>query len=83
LASNEELQAALLEDKSSLIMETEMAIKQECLARLEPGRTLFLFVFYFVVKPELLPITILVIKVDQKILFYPWLEIPIRCLVTV
>ena len=38
LASNEELQAALLEDKSSLILETEMAIKQECLARLEPGR---------------------------------------------
>jgi hypothetical protein len=37
LASNEELQAALLEDKSSLILETEMAIKQECMARLEPG----------------------------------------------
>ncbi len=38
-ASNEELQAALLEDKSSLILETEMSIKQECLARLEPGET--------------------------------------------
>ncbi len=79
MASNEELQAALLEDKSSLIMETEMAIKQECLARLEPGRTLLLFVFYFVVKPELLPIRILVIKVNQMLLFYPWLEIPSRC----
>ncbi len=79
MASNEELQAALLEDKSSLIMETEMAIKQECLARLEPGRTLFLLFFYSEVKPELLPIRILVIKVNKKILFYPWLEIPIRC----
>jgi hypothetical protein len=39
LASNEELQAALLEDKSSLILETEMGIKQECLSRLEPGKT--------------------------------------------
>lgn len=34
----EELQAALLEEKSSLILETEMAIKQECLARIETGK---------------------------------------------
>ena len=34
--SNEEIQAALLEDKSSLIQETELYIKEECLSRLEP-----------------------------------------------
>ena len=33
--SSEEIQAALLEDKSSLIQETELAIKEECAARLE------------------------------------------------
>lgn len=38
-SAHEELQAALLEEKSSLILETEMAIKQECLARIEPGKT--------------------------------------------
>ncbi len=39
-SANEELQAALLEEKSSLILETEMAIKQECQARIEPGKLL-------------------------------------------
>ena len=33
--SSEEIQAALLEDKSSLIQETELAIKDECAARLD------------------------------------------------
>ena len=33
--SSEEIQAALLEDKSSLIQETELAIKEECAARLD------------------------------------------------
>ena len=33
--SCEEIQAALLEDKSSLIQETELAIKEECAARLD------------------------------------------------
>ena len=32
--SSEEIQAALLEDKSSLIQETELAIKEECSSRL-------------------------------------------------
>lgn len=41
-SANEELQAALLEEKSSLILETEMAIKQECMARIDPGK----FVLY-------------------------------------
>jgi hypothetical protein len=33
--SSEEIQAALLEDKSSLIQETELAIKEECSSRLD------------------------------------------------
>ena len=33
--SSEEIQAALLEDKSSLIEETELAIKEECSSRLD------------------------------------------------
>ena len=33
--SCEEIQAALLEDKSSLIQETELAIKEECSSRLD------------------------------------------------
>eukprot|EP00094_Tigriopus_californicus_P008001 TCALIF_07702-PA protein Name:"Protein of unknown function" AED:0.32 eAED:0.32 QI:0/0.33/0/0.5/1/1/4/0/381 len=37
LALNEELQAALLEDKTCLIRETELGIKQERLLRIDPG----------------------------------------------
>ena len=44
-ASHEELQAALSEDKSSLIQETELSIKQEALRISDPGGKSTLCIF--------------------------------------
>ena len=51
-ASHEELQAALSEDKSSLIQETELSIKQEALRISDPGGKSTLCIFNQKVTPD-------------------------------